>query len=66
MLTHDSERPLSPGQPSVRPVVANAHLATAKRFCLCALGAVLAGSAVAAIIALKTSIYFVRFHLGTG
>ena len=66
MLTHDFERSFSPSQPLVRPAATNAHLATVKRFCLCALGALLAGSAVAAIIALKTAVYFARFHLGAG
>jgi hypothetical protein len=66
MLTHDFERSASPRQLPVGPAAANAHLATVKRFCLCALGALLAGSAVGAPIALKTPVYFARFHLGTG
>jgi hypothetical protein len=40
----------------------NAHMATIKRFCLCALAALVAGSAVDGIIALRTAVYFWRFH----
>jgi hypothetical protein len=39
---------------------AAAHLATIKRFCWCAVTVLLAGSAVAGIIALKTAAYFWR------
>jgi hypothetical protein len=66
MLMHDFERAFRPRQPPVRPAAATAHLATVKRVGLCALGALLGGSAVAAIIALKTAAYFARFHLGAG
>jgi hypothetical protein len=66
MLTHDYERSFRPRQPPVRPAAAIAHLATVKRFGVCTLGALLGGSAVAAIIALKTAAYFARFHLGAG
>ena len=40
---------------------AAAHLAAIKRFCLGALTILLAGSAVAAIMALKIAIYLPRF-----
>jgi hypothetical protein len=33
-----------------------------KRFCTCALAALVAGGAVAGIVALKTAIYFWRFN----
>jgi hypothetical protein len=36
---------------------ANAHLAIIKRFCVCALLALLAGGAVTGIMALKTAAY---------
>ena len=64
MLTHDFERPFrSPAnQPLVRPDAAKAHLAAIKRVCLCALTVLLAGGAVAAVIALKTAIYFSHHH----
>jgi hypothetical protein len=58
MLTHDFEPSFRPRQPPVRPAAATARLATVKRFGLYALGALLGGSAVAAIIALKTAAYF--------
>jgi hypothetical protein len=38
--------------------VANAHLSAIKRFCLCALAALLSGGMLAGAIALKTAIYF--------
>ena len=41
---------------------AAAHLATIKRFGMCALTVVAAGSAIAAIIALKAAIFFWIFH----
>jgi hypothetical protein len=64
MLTHDFERSFHPRQPPVRPTAATALLATVKRFGLCAMSTLLGGSAVAAIIALKTAAYFARFDLG--
>jgi len=68
MLTHDFERIFQPpeGRWRVRPTAARAHLATIKRFCLCALTIFLAGGSLAAIIALKTGVYFWRFKLGAG
>jgi hypothetical protein len=44
----------------VRP--AKAHLAMIKRFFLCALAALLAGAAVAGIMAIKVAAFFWRFH----
>ena len=46
----------------VRAGSAAAHLATIKRHCLGALTILVAGSAVAAIMALKIAIYLPRFH----
>jgi hypothetical protein len=46
---------------AARADAAQAHLAMIKRFCFCALMAVLAGGALAAIIALKAAIYLSRF-----
>jgi hypothetical protein len=66
MLTRDFERPFHPRQVPVGPAAASEHLATVKRFGLYVLGALLGGSAVAAIIALKTAAYFARLHLGAG
>jgi hypothetical protein len=37
-------------------------MATIKRFCLYGLGALVAGGALAGVIALKAAIYFWRFH----
>jgi hypothetical protein len=39
---------------------AQAHLAMIRRFCTCALTVLVAGGAVAAIIALKTAVYLSR------
>jgi hypothetical protein len=41
---------------------ARANPAVIKRFCLCVLTVLLAGGALTAVIALKTAIYFWRFH----
>lgn len=41
---------------------ARAHLAVIKRFCLCALAALMAGGAVAGIMAIKVAAAFWRFH----
>jgi hypothetical protein len=67
MLMHTRD-PLerAPSSPERRDTVkggaAQAHLATIKRFCICALVAVAAGGALAAIIALKAAIYLSRFN----
>jgi hypothetical protein len=45
---------------SGNPLVA--RLAAVKRFCMCALAALLAGGALAGVIALKTAAYFWRLH----
>ena len=65
MLTHDFGRPVrATGKPrTARADSANAHLAMIKRLCLIASTLLLAGGALAAIIALKTAIYLSRFHL---
>jgi hypothetical protein len=47
---------------SVGAGTANAHMATIKRFCVCALAALVGGSAFAGVIALRVAIYFWRFH----
>lgn len=54
---HSSER-----RGPAKPGTANFHLTTIKRFCVCALLALLAGGAVAGIMALRTAAYFWRFH----
>jgi hypothetical protein len=64
MLTHargSFRRPTySPErQDAVTPGAAEAHMAMIKRFCICALTILLAGSALAGIIALKA---FAVFH----
>jgi hypothetical protein len=41
---------------------AAAHLAMIKRFCMCALTVLAAGSAIAAIIALKAAMFLWVFH----
>jgi hypothetical protein len=41
---------------------AQAHLAMIKRFCICALTMLVAGGAVAAVIALKTAVYLSRLN----
>jgi hypothetical protein len=46
----------------VRAGSAAAHLATIKRFCLSVLTILVAGTAVAAIMALKIAVYLPRFH----
>jgi hypothetical protein len=68
MLTHDLERPFhsSEGQQRVRSGAARARLTLVKRAGLWALTILLAGGALAAVIALKTAIYFWRFKLGAG
>lgn len=68
MLTHHFERPFrsSGRQHVVTRVSATVHLAVLRRFLPCALAVLVAGGAVAAVIALKTAIYFSRFHLGVG
>jgi hypothetical protein len=68
MLTHDLERPLHPSEAKqrVRSATARPYLAMIKRLCLGALTVLLAGGALAAVIALKTAIFFWRFKLGAG
>jgi hypothetical protein len=65
MLTHDFERPVrSAGEQRLaRSDSAQAHLAMIKRVGLIASALLLGGGGLAAIIALKTAIYFARFHL---
>jgi hypothetical protein len=43
-------------------IAAEAHLAMIRRFCICAVTILVAGGAVAAIIALKAAIYLSRFN----
>ena len=66
MLTHTrvpfERTPYSSGRrDAARAEVAQARFATIKRFCACALTVVLAAGALAAIIALKAAVYFLRF-----
>jgi hypothetical protein len=67
MLTHPRgpfERAAdSSGRPdTVGAAAAKAHLATIKRFCICALTVLAAGGVLAAIIALKATIYLSRLN----
>ena len=66
MLRHELEQPFRPSEAPqrIRSGVARTHLAMIKRVCLCVLTVLLAGGALAAVIALKTAIYFWRFKLG--
>jgi len=68
MLTHDSNPPIrSSAHPALaRTRATTAALAGIKRVLLYASTILLAGGGLAAIIALKTAIYFSRYHLGTG
>ena len=68
MLTHDLNRPFHPTekQLQIRSVTAIAHLVMIKRVCFGVLTVLLAGGALAAVIALKTAIFFWRFKLGAG
>ena len=67
MLTH-TRSPFEPARyplesrSDVHASSAAAHLATIKRFCLAALTILVAGSAVAAIMALKIAVYLLRFY----
>ena len=67
MLTH-TRGPFEPARyplenrSNVRASSAAAHLATIKQFCLGALTILVAGSAVAAIMALKIAVFLPRFH----
>jgi hypothetical protein len=67
MLTHGLERTFrSSDKRQLVRLDAAAHPATIKRVCLIAATLLLAGGAMAAGIALKTAIYFSRYHLGAG
>jgi len=68
MLTHDFERPVrrSSKQRRVGSDADRSYTAVLKRLFLCALTVLLAGGAVAGIIALKTAVYFARYHLIAG
>ena len=66
MLTHAGNRFKPASYSSGRRDIAGAapvgaHLATFKRFCVCAVAVLLAGGAVAGIMAVKTAAYFWRF-----
>ena len=63
-LTHHFEGSLhSPElQNTLSTGAARTHLATAKRFCLGALVMLSAGGLLAGLVALRTAIYFSRFH----
>jgi hypothetical protein len=72
ILTHTGARFKPAAQSSGRrdtAGAANAHLAVIRRFGMCALAVLLAGGAAAGVIALKTAIFFLRYHyhsLGAG
>jgi hypothetical protein len=64
ILTHDSDGPFPSleGHTPAGTGAARAYLTVIKRFCVCVLTVLLAGGALAAVIALKTAIYFWRSH----
>jgi hypothetical protein len=67
MLTHtrgpfDAAPHPSGARDTFSTEAAAAHLATIKRFCVCAVMALAAGGAVTAVIGLRTATYFWRFH----
>ena len=64
MLTHELERTFrsSDKRQLIRPDAAAAHWATIKQVCVIVSTLLLAGGGLAAIIALKTAVYFARFH----
>ena len=66
MLTHTHSLERSSYSPQSRDAEtdddAGTRLATIKRICLCACAALLAGGAMAGIIALRTAIYVARFN----
>ena len=66
MLTHTHSLERSSYSPQRRDAVpagaAEARIAAIKRICLCACAALLAGGAMAGIIALRTAIYLARFN----
>jgi hypothetical protein len=63
MLMHTRSAPSSAGRRDTNETrTAGARLAAIKQFCLCALAALVGGSAIAGIIAIKTAAYFWRFH----
>jgi hypothetical protein len=67
MLTHDLEPRFRPSEAQQRTRgAARAPLTAIKRVCLFALTVLLATGAVAAVIALKTAIYFWRLKVGAG
>jgi hypothetical protein len=64
MLTQDLERPLQAARSRLmRSDAEKAHVNNIKRACVIAFGLLLGGGGIAAIIALKTAIYFARFPL---
>ena len=52
----------SPRRDAVAARPLTAHLAMIKRFCMCALTVLAAGSAIAAVIALKAAAFIWVFH----
>jgi hypothetical protein len=50
------------GQAGYGTAAAKAHLATIKRFCICAFTVLAAGGVLAAIVALKATIYLSRLN----
>ena len=68
MLTNDLERRFQrpERQQHARSDAAGTHLAMIRRVCLSVLTVLLAGGALAAVIALKTALVFWRFKLGAG
>jgi hypothetical protein len=63
MLMHTRGTPHSSGhRDTIESGTAGARLAAVKRFCMCAVAALLGGGAIAGIIALKTAAYFWRLH----
>lgn len=65
MLTHTHSLERSSYSPQNRDAetdAADTRIATIKRICLCTCAALLAGGAMAGIIALRTAIYLARFN----
>jgi uncharacterized protein (DUF2062 family) len=64
MLTHRFEQPVhsSGKRHALGAALSKAHRTTIKRLWPCALATVLMGGVLAGIIALKTAVFFWRFH----
>jgi hypothetical protein len=63
MLMQECERPSAAGPRLPRAETERTHVAEIKRACVVALGLLLGGGGIAAIIALKSAIYLSRLPL---